>query len=207
MFVTPAYAEETPATTHSGGAAPATGELNTETGAPADGHGGRHVFPPFDKTTFASQLLWLVITFGVFYLLMQKVLVPRVGGILESRHKRLAQDIDEAARLKAEADASVVTYEGELAAARAKANTIGTAARESAKVKAGADRLAVEASLAEKLKAAEARIGEIKAKAFADVGSIAEETASAVVEQLIGSAAAQADVSVAVAAAAAKREG
>jgi F-type H+-transporting ATPase subunit b len=207
MFVTPAYAEETPATTHSGEAAPATGELNTETGAPADGHGGRHVFPPFDKTTFASQLLWLVITFGVFYLLMQKVLVPRVGGILESRHKRLAQDIDEAARLKAEADASVVTYEGELATARAKANTIGTAARESAKVKAEADRRAVEASLAEKLKAAEARIGEIKAKAFADVGSIAEETASAVVEQLIGSAAAQADVSVAVAAAAAKREG
>ena len=209
MFVTPAYAEDAaPATTDTGqAAAPATGELHTETGVPAEGHGGRHVFPPFDHTTFASQLLWLVITFGIFYMIMQKVLVPRVGGILESRHSRLAQDIDEAGRLKAEADAAVETYEGELAAARAKANEIGTAARESAKLKAEADRKAVEASLADKLKAAEARIGEIKSKAFADVGAIAEETASAVVEQLIGSAAAQADVAAAVAAANAKREG
>ena len=45
-----------------------------------------------------------------------------------------------------------------------------------------ADRRAIEASLAEKIKAAEARIAEIKAKAFADVGAIAEETASALVE-------------------------
>jgi len=180
--------------------------VNTETGVPSEGHHGR-VFPPFDHTTFASQLLWLVITFGVFYVLMQKVLVPRVGGILETRHARLAQDIDEAARLKTEADAAVETYEGELASARAKANSIGTAARDSAKAKAEADRLAVEASLSEKVKAAEARIGEIKTKAFADVGAIAEETAAAVVEQLIGGAVVTADVAAAVAEANAKREG
>ncbi len=207
MFVTPAYAEDAPATTETGqAAAPATGEVNTETGVPSEGHHAR-VFPPFDQTTFASQLLWLVITFGVFYLLMQKVLVPRIGGILETRHSRLSQDIDEAARLKAEADAAVETYEGELASARAKANSIGAAARDGAKAKAEADRRAVETSLAEKVKAAEARIGEIKAKAFADVGAIAEQTATAVVEQLIGGSVATAEVSAAVAEANAKREG
>jgi F-type H+-transporting ATPase subunit b len=207
MFVTPAYAEDAPATTETGqAAAPATGEVNTETGVPAEGHHGR-VFPPFDHTTFASQLLWLVITFGVFYVLMQKVLVPRIGGILETRHARLAQDVDEAARLKAEADAAVETYEGELAAARAKANAIGTAARDSAKAKAEADRLAIEASLSEKMKAAEARIAEIKTKAFADVGTIAEETATAVVEHLVGGSVASADISAAVAEANAKQEG
>ena len=99
------------------------------------------------------------------------------------------------------ADAAVRTYEGELAAARAKSHAIGSAARDAAKVKAEEDRRAVEASLSEKIKAAEARIAEIKAKAFADVGTIAEETASAVVEQLIGGTAAQADVAAAVAAA------
>jgi F-type H+-transporting ATPase subunit b len=207
MFVTPAYAEDAAAATETGqAAAPAAGELNTETGVPQEGHGGHKVFPPFDHTTFASQLLWLVITFGVFFLLMQKVLVPRVGGILESRHQRLSQDIDEAARLKAEADAAVATYEGELAAARTKANAIGTAARESAKAKAEAERLAIEASLAEKLKAAEARIAGIKEKAFADVGTIAEETAAAVVDQLVGGTVAKTDVAAAVAAATAKRE-
>jgi F-type H+-transporting ATPase subunit b len=196
MFVTPAYAEE---------AAPAAGEVHTETGTPQGGHPG--VFPPFDQTTYPSQLLWLVITFVIFYIVMQKVVIPRVGGILESRHARIAQDVEEAARLKAEADAAVETYENELAAARAKANSIGTAARDAAKAKAEEDRRAIEASLSEKLKAAEARIAEVKTKAFADVGTIAEETASSVVEHLIGGATVQGDIAAAVADASAKREG
>lgn len=211
LFVTPAYAEEAPAGTETGQpggtdahGAPAAGEVHTETGVPEGGH-ARGVFPPFDSTTYASQLLWLAITFGIFFLLMQKVIGPRIGTILESRHDRIAQDLDEASQLKAEADAAVATYESELASARAKANAIGAAARESAKAKAEAERAKIEASLAEKLKAAEARIGEIKTKAFADVGQIAEDTATAVVEQLIGAKATKAEVATAVAGA--KQEG
>ncbi|UIK06278.1 F0F1 ATP synthase subunit B [Neorhizobium galegae] len=194
MFVTSAYAQTAPAATDPH-AAPA-GEAHTETGA----HGGG-TFPPFDAAHFSSQLLWLVITFGLFYLLMKKVIVPRVGGILEHRHDRIAQDLDEAARLKAEADAAVETYEKELAAARSKGHKIAETAREAAKTKAAADRTAIEAELAEKLAAAETRIGEIKAKAFAEVGQIAEETATAIVDQLIGAKASGDDIKAAVAAA------
>jgi F-type H+-transporting ATPase subunit b len=194
MFVTPAYAED---------AAPAAGETHTETGTP----GAHPTFPPFDPKWYPSLLLWLVITFVIFYIVMQKVVIPRVGGILESRHARISQDVEEASRLKAEADAAVETYESELAAARAKANAIGTQARDAAKAKAEQDRRAIEASLSEKLKAAEARIAEVKQKAFADVGTIAEETATSVVEHLIGGAAPKADITAAVADISAKREG
>ncbi len=166
-------------------------------------HGGG-VFPPLDTTTFPSQLLWLVITFGVFYMLMQKVIVPRVGGILENRHDRIAQDLDEAARLKSEADAAIETYEKELSAARAKAGQIATAARESAKAKADAERATVEAELSEKLAKASAGIAEIKAKAFADVDEIASETVSAIVEQLIGGKVTKSDIAAAVGAVSAK---
>jgi F-type H+-transporting ATPase subunit b len=217
MFVTPAYAQTAPAaseTPAAPGASPAgetaapageshtapAGEVHTETGvAHGEEHGG--AFPPFDSTHFASQLLWLVITFGLFYLLMKKVIVPRVGGIIEDRQGRIASDLEEAGRMKAEADAAVETYEKELAAARSKAHGIAETAREAAKAKATADRTAIEAELGEKLAAAEARIGEIKAQAFADVGAIAEETASAIVDQLIGPKATGDDIKTAVAAA------
>ncbi|MGN7292133.1 F0F1 ATP synthase subunit B [Rhizobium sp. SAFR-030] len=198
MFVTPAYAQEgAPANGETHGAA---GTVHTETGV-APGEHGTGIFPPFDQSTYPSQLLWLVITFGLFYLVMQKVIVPRIGGILEHRHDRIAQDLDEASRLKAEADAAVETYEKELATARAKAGTIADTARDAAKVKASADRAAIEAELAEKLAAAEARIAEIKASAFAEVGAIAGDTASAIVDQLIGPKASADDVKAAVAAA------
>ena len=82
FFVTPAYAEEAPAGTAETGAdthaAPAAGDVHTETGVPAEHHGGG-VFPPFDSSTYASQLLWLAITFVVFFVLMQKVIAPRIG--------------------------------------------------------------------------------------------------------------------------------
>lgn len=188
MFVTPAFAQETPA----------EGQLHTETGVAHDeGHDGG-VFPPFDFSTYPSQLLWLVITFGVFYMLMQKVIVPRVGGILENRHDRIAQDLDEASRLKSEADAAIETYERELTAAKAKAGQIASAARDASKAKADAERAAIEAELSAKIAAAESRIADIKARAFAEVDTIAIDTVGTIVEELIGAKSTAADIKAAV---------
>ncbi len=211
MFVTEALAQSAPATSETNTGTPAVGQTapeatHTETGVAHDAGHESAVFPPFDQTTYASQLLWLAITFGLFYVLMKKVIVPRVGGILEDRHGRIAQDLDEAARLKAEADAAIETYEKELSAARAKAGSIAAGAREAAKTKADADRAAIEAELAEKLAAAEARITSIKEQAFADVGTIAEETATAIVDQLIGTKVKDTDAKAAVVAASAAKE-
>ncbi|MDO9415673.1 F0F1 ATP synthase subunit B [Pararhizobium sp.] len=197
MFVTAAYAQST---TTEGTAAhdAAAGEVQTETGVAHGEEHGSGVFPPFDQSTFASQLLWLAITFGLFYVLMQKVILPRIGNILEVRHDRIAQDLDQAASLKAEADAAIATYEQELAQAKAKGNKIAAEARDASKAKADADRAAIEASLNDKIAAAETRIAGIKTKALADVGSIAEETASAIVEQLIGGKVTKAEVASAI---------
>ena len=103
--------------------------------------------------------------------------------------------------MKGEADAAVAAYEQELADARARANVIGQEARDDAKAKAEAERKKVEASLEGKLSEAEARIALIKDAAMRDVGQIAEETASAVVRQLVGSDADKATVAAAVKAA------
>lgn len=200
MFVSTAFAQ----TATESQPAPAAGEhgaadaVHTETGVAHDAGHGSGVFPPFDSTHYASQLLWLAITFGLFYLLMSKVVIPRIGGILETRHDRIAQDLDEAARLKAEADAAIASYEQDLASARAKGNAIASTARDEAKAKADAERAKIEASLQDKIAGAENRIAEIKAKALADVGSIAEETTAAVVEQLIGAKATKAEIASAV---------
>jgi len=192
MFISPAYAET----------APAEGATHTETGTAHEG--GHQVFPPFDSQTFPSQILWLVITFGLFYMLMQKVIAPRIGSILEQRHDRIAQDLDEAGRLKAEADAAVEIYEKELAMARSKAGSIAATARDEAKAKANAERASVEADLTAKVAAAEANITSIKEKAFSEVGSIAEETASSIVEQLIGASVSESELKAAVSASAVK---
>lgn len=176
MFVTPAFGQET---THEAGAAV---EGHTEAGA-GEAHGA---FPPFDPSTFPSQILWLAITFGLFYLFLKRVVLPRIGSILEVRRDRIAQDLDQAALLKSEADAAIAAYEQELAEAKARANVISQEARDKAKAEAEAARKQVEAGLEAKLAEADARIASIKSSAMSDVGAIAEETATAIVQELLG---------------------
>ena len=152
MFVTTAYTLSATAATDA--AAPADAAHTTETGVPhaAEEHGA---FPPFDSTHFPSQILWLAITFGVFYFLVSKMIAPRISGIIQTRESRIASDLAEASRMKNEADAAVAKYEQELSEARAKSAAIAAEARDKAKAEADAERARLEGELAAKLSAAE----------------------------------------------------
>lgn len=177
----------------------ATTETHTATGAV---HEVEHeAFPPFDPSHFPSQLLWLAITFGLFYFLVAKLITPRLSGIIAAREGRIAADLAEANRMKNEADAAVAKYEQELAEARAKAQGIAAEARDASKAKADQERVALETDLAKKIAAAEASIGEIKTRALSEVETVAEDTASEIVKQLTGVTVTKADAASAVKAA------
>ncbi len=167
----------------------------------AEGGKSSGTFPPFDSSTFASQLFWLAITFGLFYYLMSKVALPRISDILETRSDRIAQDLDEANRLKEESDAAIAAYEQELAEARSRAHGIAQEARDSAKAELDAKRAGVEAELAEKITDAEKRIADVRTTAMKEVGTIAEDTASVIVSQLVGGRVTKAEIASALAAA------
>ncbi len=145
-------------------------------------------FPPFDASTFPSQLLWLAITFGLLYYLMSRFIAPRIGGIIEDRRDRVANDLAEAERLKTETDEAIAAYEQALAEAKAKAHGIAQDTRDKINADLEAKRAEVDAELAEKTQAAEARIDEVRAAAMAEVGTIAGDAAEAVVTKIIGSA-------------------
>jgi len=161
-------------------------------------------FPPFDSSTYPSQLLWLAITFGLLYYVMAKIALPRIGGILEDRRDRIAADLDMAERLKAESEDAITGYEKALANARAKAFAIAETAREEAKASADARRAESEAKLNSQLATAEKRIADIKQKALSDVGGIAGEATEEIVRTLIGGDVARGDVDAAVSEAMAK---
>ena len=156
-------------------------------------------FPPFNAQTFASQLVWLVIAFVLLYALMAKWALPRVTAIIENRQKRVADDLAEAARLKQQSDEAVAAYEKALADARGRAQAIANETREKQAAAAEATRKAVEAELNVKLADAEKSIAATKQAAMANVRSIAEGAARAIVERLIGSTPSDQAVAAAVA--------
>ena len=159
------------------------------------------VFPPFDPTTFASQLLWLAITFGALYLIISRAAVPRIGSILEQRKTRIEGDLREADRLRQETEKAHAEYEQALAEARQRAHSIAEETRQSIRTDIEGKRAAVEADLSRKVSEAEASIQASKAVALRSVDGIAADTAAELVQRLTGEVS-KADIDAAVAAAA-----
>jgi F-type H+-transporting ATPase subunit b len=192
--------QEGGAATPAGGEAPAAaGETHAGTEV-AGGH-ETGIVPPFNPATFASQLLWIVITFAALYFMMSRVAIPRIGGILESRRTRIEGDLKEADRLRVESERAAAQYEEALAEARKNAHAIAEETRQGIRADIEGKRLKIEQDLSAKVSEAEARIEATKSAALANVDQIAAETAAALVAQLTGEVS-EADVRDAVAAAA-----
>ena len=150
--------------------------------APAQAAG----LPQLDVTTFPPQLIWLVLTFAVLYLVMSRVALPRVSQILEERQQRIEDNLTKAESLRQEAQAAAEAYEKSLAEARAEAHgvmidTINRIAEEAARQQA-----ALSENLDKETGAAEQRIGEARDAAMASLGDVAAEVALATAEKLTG---------------------
>jgi F-type H+-transporting ATPase subunit b len=200
MFVTSAAAQEHEEVPATAGAIPSDhGRASVEgTIVPTEDHGAGAPFPPLNPEFFASQILWLAITFGIFYLVLKRAILPRIGGIIENRRDRIALDLEAAERMKTDADEAQAAYSQELAEARARSQKIAGDARDSARTDAEAERKRIEGDLDARLEAAQARIAEIKTRTLADVGQIAEDVTQAVLSQVAGIEASPDEVSRAV---------
>jgi F-type H+-transporting ATPase subunit b len=151
----------------------------------ADG-GHKAPFPPFQKDTFASQLVSLLIAFVALYLIVSRIALPRVGSLLDERQNAIEGDLAAAQKLKDESDAALKAYHSELAAARSRAQAISTETREKLNAAAEAERKTLEEQLAIKLGQAEKTIAATREAAMRNVRGIAAEAATAIVQRLTG---------------------
>ena len=161
--------------------------------------GGTPQFPPFNKETFASQLVWFAIFFIALYVLISRFAIPRLGGIIEARRGQVEGDLAAANKLKAQSDAALAAYEKSLADARARAQALAAETRDKLNAEAEKTRKALEGQLDVKLAEAEKTIAATKTAAMSNVRGIAVDTAATIVQQLIGTAPSASAVEAAVA--------
>ena len=157
--------------------------------------GGGGTLPQLDVGTFPTQIFWLFVTFIVLYIAMSKIAIPRIEYVLEERHSRIAEDLDKAGKLKADAEEVQANYEKALADARGSAQKlIGKTKDEAAGKNAKADAVA-----AKQVKEAEARIDEARTEALSNVKDVVSEVAGDAVAKLIGVKVTKTDLNKAVA--------
>jgi F-type H+-transporting ATPase subunit b len=145
--------------------------------------------PQFDLSQWPGQMVWMLLIFGVLFLLFRYVFVPAVGGTIAEREDKIGGDIGQARRLRDEAEAQAKAAAEELAEARARAQKLAADAKAAVAAEAAQRQGAEEARLAQVLADAEGRIAAARAEAMSQVRGIAGDTAQAIVEKLTGSAA------------------
>lgn len=154
-------------------------------------------FPPFDPWHFPSQIFWLVVLFGTLYIVLSRIILPRIGNTLERRESTIASDLDEAARLNDEAVDAQKAVDVSIAKAHAKARETADKARAKIDKEIAAETAKVDAEVDKKLSESEARISELRTEAMKSVESIASEAAESVLGKF-GSKAGKTDVTAAV---------
>lgn len=157
--------------------------------------------PQLNPLDWAPQVIWLLITFGVLYLLMVWVAIPRIGAVIDKRAAKIAGDLEAAEKNKRATEDAIATYEQALTEAKQKAHAIVDEGRAKLKAETDAERAKLDKQLADKAAEAAARIEKARDAAMKDVTAVATDAAADIVKQLIGVTPSKADVEKAVTAA------
>jgi F-type H+-transporting ATPase subunit b len=142
--------------------------------------------PQLDIATWPSQLFWLVVLFGAGYLVMAKIVTPRIGAVLEERRQTVDGDLEKARAASADAAKIRADYESDVETARIRAAEFAKQAAMEATKKAEAADAKIAKKLAEKVGAAEVKLAEAKTSAMANLNDVAAEAAMAAVASLAG---------------------
>ncbi len=140
--------------------------------------------PQFDFSTWANQIFWLVLVFGILYFVLSKFILPKLADGIIERKDRISDDLDAATRMQAEAEEAEKAYHQKLNDARAKAHNVAEATHQAINDELNTEIAAADAEATKEAEAAEARIAALREKALANVDAIATEAATDIVKSL-----------------------
>ncbi len=141
--------------------------------------------PQLDSATFLSQIFWLVVTFVILYLIMWRVVLPKIGDLLQERQERIDDDLQRAETLKNDAAEALAAYENAISEGREKAQAMLRETAEKSAAEAAMRGDVVSARLKQEGKAAEQRINAARIEALGNIQAIAAEVAQAATARLI----------------------
>jgi F-type H+-transporting ATPase subunit b len=130
--------------------------------------------------------LWVGVGFVMVVALLLYVGVPKlVGGMLDSRSAAIKAELDEARRLREEAQALLAGFKQKAAGAEKEAEAIVVEARAEAERFAAESREALKLLIERRAQSAQDKISQAEAAALAEIRSLAADTATAAAQKLI----------------------
>jgi F-type H+-transporting ATPase subunit b len=142
--------------------------------------------PQLNPEFWISQIFWLIITFGILFIVLTKVILPKISNNLETRKSQILENIEIADRQKEESQKKIDEYEKIILDSKVKAKNYFNDAREKILDDINKKRTAIEKDLDEEIGGVEKELSDLKNKSGEKINKIAAETSAELIKELIG---------------------
>ena len=142
--------------------------------------------PQLNPEFWVSQIFWLIITFGILYIVLSKLILPKISTNLELRKSQISDNIEAADKQREESDSKLKEYDEIISKSKSEAKNIFNQAREKVLRDINTKRDLLEKQIDEEIKKAEKEIIKFKLEAPVKINKIAIETSSEIIQKLIG---------------------
>ena len=143
--------------------------------------------PQLNPEFWVSQIFWLILTFGIMYLVLSKLILPKISNNLESRKSQILENIEAAEKQRESSEAKLKEYEEIVIKSKLEAKNIFNQAREKALKDISLKKEVLDKQIDEEVSKVEEEIKTLQSGAADKINKIAIDTSSELIQKLIGS--------------------
>ena len=142
--------------------------------------------PQLNPEFWVSQIFWLLLTFGILYIVLSKFILPKISSNLEARKSQILENIEMAEKQREQSEIKIKEFEKIILDSKNKAKNYFNDARKKVLEDINKKREVLENEINEEIKVAEKDITSLKNNAPEKINKIAIETSADLIKQLIG---------------------
>ena len=147
---------------------------------------GNSGMPQLNPEFWISQIFWLKLTFGILYILLSKLILPKISKNLEIRKSQILENIEAAEKQRENSESKLNEYDNIILKSKLEAQNIFKITREKVLRDINSKKETLDKQIDEEIKKAENEIDILKKSAPEKINKIAIETSSELVKRLIG---------------------
>ena len=142
--------------------------------------------PQLDPEFWISQIFWLTLTFGTLYVILSKLILPKISANLELRKSQIQENIEAAEKQRETSETKIKEYDDIIFKSKIEAKNIFKEAKEKVLKDINLKKEALDNQINEEIKNAEQEIEILKKSAPIKINKIAIDTSSELLKKLIG---------------------
>jgi len=142
--------------------------------------------PQLNPEFWISQIFWLTLTFGILYIVLSKLILPKISANLEMRKSQIQENVEAADKQRKSSEDKLKEYDDIILKSKLEAKNIFKDAKDNLFKEINLKKETLDKQIDAEIKRAEQEIEVLKRSAPEKINKIAIETTSELLIKLIG---------------------